>query len=180
MIYSFKSGESFLVPFSNVPYVYNGTKFELIRGASCFAKFILEKQGLLDTMKDTLDYLFNPDETVEEMSISAKDIVEIRTEQSLNFFNKYFPFFSDVAYKNKKQLFVYTAFLDQLANDCYEYLEFKEPHIYNYVDAFSNIKTLSEYRDISVEEVETYKKELMDLLSVKKPNAYFAILFNAA
>lgn len=178
--YDFKLNEPFLVPFSNIPYIYNGSISYQMRGASCFALFILEQQERKKDIRNTVDYLFSEDECTIEMSISSKQTIENRLALTQEFYDKHFSFLGDVEYQDFAKLFVFTAFLDQLATDCYSYIEFLDPTTNHFIDAFQNIALLSQYKGFSMDKVAKYKKELLDVLSIHKPNAYFAILFNAA
>lgn len=179
MDFNIKPREPFLVPFSNIPYIFNGSNASLIRGASCFALFILESQGRKNELENTVDYIFTEDECSKEMSVTSSSTTEDRLIKTENFFDEHFKFLADIEFNDFTKLFVYTAFLDQLATDCYQYVKFNQPTTSNYIEAFKNIELLAEYKNVSIDKVKEYKNELLDLLSVEKPNAYFAILFNA-
>ena len=178
--YRYERFEPFLVPFSNIPYIYNGLSGGMIRGASCFAFFILALQEKLDDLNHTIDYLFMEDECIKEMSITSSKTIYDRLAKMRDFFKKHFSFFGDVTFENQTKLFVFTSFLDQLATDCFRYIDFNEPTLSNYITAYKNIDLLAEYKGLSKDEIKKYKEELLELLSIKRPTAYFSILFKSA
>lgn len=179
-VYNFKKGEPFLVPFSNIPYIYNGSIGSLIRGASCFALFILEAQGYKLKSYNTVDYLFSDEECFKEMSITGSSTVEERLMMTQEFFEKHFNSFLNTSFADSTKLFVFAAFLDQLATDCFHYIEYKDPSLSNYINAYKNIELLAEHKALKIDEIRKYKRELLDLFSNIKPDVYCAILFNAA
>ncbi|WP_456364005.1 hypothetical protein [Priestia aryabhattai] len=179
-VYNFKTNEPFLVPFSNIPFIYNGSNGMMMKGASCFALFILEEQGLNNKMAEVVNYIFAEDECSKEMSISSSSIIEKRFMELQNFFKEHFSFFANIPFNNKTELFVYTAFLDQLATDCFQFIKFEEPTTINYSEAYKHIDQLAFAKGLSKQEIEKYKLKLLNILSVEKPKAYLAITFAAA
>lgn len=179
-VYNFKKNEPFLVPFSNIPFIYNGSSGMMMDGVSCFALLILEEQGIKEELSSVIGYLFTEDECSKEMSISSSSIIEKRFMELQNFFEKHFLFFANIPFENKKELFVYTAFLDQLATDCFQFVKFEEPTPTNYSQAYKLIDDLAYSKGITKIEISKYKLNLLNLLSVNKPQAYLAITFSAA
>ncbi|MED2737752.1 hypothetical protein [Bacillus toyonensis] len=175
-----KKYDAFFVPFSNIPFLYNGRLKDHIRGLSCFAYLIAKHQNKLEILENSLDYLYTHDEFIEELSISSSEVITKRVEQTNEFFNTYFSFLKDISYENSAKLFVFTSFLDGLATYSFKTLSYGKPLASDYVKAFNEIDLFVGNKNISLQEVKKYKKDLIDILSIHKPEIYFNFLFAAS
>ncbi|WP_088362807.1 hypothetical protein [Bacillus cereus] len=175
-----KKFEAFFVPFSNIPFLYNGNSNEHIRGLSCFAYLIAKHQNKLEILENSLDYLYTYDEFVKELSISSSEVIAKRFEQTNAFLNEYFSFLKDISYENSAKLFVFTSFLDGLATYSFKVLSFHKPLASDYIKAFNDIDLFIGNKNILASDVKKYKKELLNTLSLHRPEIYFNFLFAAS
>lgn len=173
----FQHLKPFVVSFSNIPFIYNGSAKHSIKGVSCFSYLILRHQKRLDLLDNAIYYSFTSLDFQDE-SFTNTNVVDDRWEQVCDFMDQHFPFFKDIQYENKEHLFVYSTFLDQLATDCFKYIGFKTPTVSDYLNAFNEITLLALHKDIALKEVEHYKEKLLSTLSTEKPDIFCQMLFH--
>lgn len=171
-----KQNEPFLAPYATIPYMFNGTYASCIKGLSCFAIFLLDNQKN-ELLKDSISYIIPAEDVYKELSITGSLTIEDRLSKTENFFDQHFSFFKTIDYYNPIQLFVYTSFLDQLATDCFQYIEYREPRKNDYRNAFRLIDFNALDKNIPINKILTYKNELLEFLFQRSPDVYFSIIF---
>ncbi|MGF7535801.1 hypothetical protein AAGG74_19270 [Bacillus mexicanus] len=171
-----KQNEPFLAPYATIPYMFNGTYYSYIKGISCFASFLLNKQKG-EIFEDTICYIIPSEGVYKELSITGSLTIEDRLSKTENFFEKHFGFFKKVQFNDPVQLFVYTSFLDQLATDCFQYIEYRDPKRNDYRNAFRLIDFNALGKNIPENKILTYKNELLELIYHRLPNVYFSLIF---
>jgi len=168
--------EPFFVPLSNLPFIYSGTQSSYIKGLSSFAYLILDKQKDYSSFKP-ITYLFANEDCHNEKRTSGRITATERFEKTKTFFEKHFQFIKNIEFTEPSHLYIYTCFLDQIATDSFQYIDFGSPRTSDIYTAYKSIGLSTADKNIPEEKYTAYKEELLQLLFHYYPEAYFAIVF---